>query len=260
MATTHSSQSRTPIDLSDCIERLCTESSIKPITSQPSAWQDLNTIHFGYECDQTGDDHPDNRLDFYQLVELSAYLVLVFRRMKSDYYMEMSPPSELLARACHVLSTDIERWQHRISGGTVDCMETDPVKRNTVLRALVLFSIGGTHAADYLKHNVGERVAWIVQLNTSACWIKMPWERETARLLIRLIEKHSIQFDHICHIKLVYEAVFNYYFLMLFSRQSCSDLRIEMDTLGAGAFSWQGLNALRMAYWQRKAKEDDDID
>jgi hypothetical protein len=76
----------------------------------------------------------------------------------------------------------------------------------------------------------------------------MPWERETARLLIQLIEKHSIQFDHICHIKLVYEAVFNYYFLMLFSRQSYSDLRIKIDILGASAFSWQGLNALRMAY------------
>jgi hypothetical protein len=249
-----------PIDISSCIERICAESSIKHTTSQPSAWQDSNTIHLSYECDQTGDDHRDNYLDFYQLVELSAHLALILQRMKSDYYGKRSPPLDLVARACYLFYTDIVQWQSRISGGTVNCADTDPVKRNTLLRALILFSMGGTHAADYLKHNVGERVAWIVQLNTSACWIKTPWERKTARLLICRMEKHSFQFDHVCRVELVYQAVFNNYFLMLFSRQTCLDLREEMNTLGAGAFSWQDLNVLRRAYWQLKAEGDSDID
>jgi hypothetical protein len=255
VSTAHSSRSWTPVDISDRIEQICAESSTKHTTLQSSVRQEQSIINLGYECDQAGDDHRENRLDFYQLVELSAYLAQILRQINSDYYGTRRPRLGLVVQASHLFQTDIIRYKSRISGGTVFRVDTDPVKRSTILRALILFSMGGAHTAEYLRHDTGERVAWIVQLNTSACWIKKSWERKTAKVLIGRMQKHFAKFKHICDTGLVYEAVFNSYFLMLFSRQSCWDLRSEMDTMGAGAFSWQDLDALRTAHWRRSAEE-----
>jgi hypothetical protein len=149
MSTAHSSRSWTPVDISDCIEQICAESSTKH-TLQSSARQEQSIINLGYECNQTGDDHRENRLDFYQLVELSAYLARILRQINSDYYGTRRPRLGLVVRASHLFHTDIIRYQSGISGGTVFRVDTDPVKRNTILRALILFSMGGAHAAEYL--------------------------------------------------------------------------------------------------------------
>jgi hypothetical protein len=246
-----------PCIISECIDQICAAPIAHQAASRRPRQNRLSTICLGYESDQTGDDHRDNQLSFSDLVILAAHLARILRRIKSDYHREHSPPLDEVAKASSLLHDDTIRHQSTISVGTACCANTDPVKRNTILRALILFSLGGKHAAEYLQHSVGDRVAWIVQLNTSACWIKVSWERHMAQTMIRCMEEYSARFKHVCEFKLVYEVVFNHYFLMLFSRRYHPELRSEMDTLGVGAFSWHDLFVLREAHFKRQREGGD---
>jgi hypothetical protein len=218
----------------------------------------LGANNIQYQCDQTGDDHMDNQLDFSTLVDVSSQVAQVLQHLSSDYHLTWTPYTPDLAEATRLLKKDITKYSHRASRGTAYCNTTDPVKRNTVLRALILFSLGGIHATQYIEHEAGDRVAWIIQLNTSGVWIKPKWERDMATRMIHELRRRSVDFVKICKPEYVYYTVFNSYFLMLFARRNSMDLKREMDLMGEKCFSWYDLLVLRRSFFERECKLESD--
>jgi hypothetical protein len=208
-----------------------------------------------YPCDQSGDDHKDNKLSFSKLVLLSSQLAQIFQHLPSDYYRTYTPFRSNLCRAVRLLQKDTTTHCHTISRRTACSAETDAVKRNTILRALVLFSLDGVHATQYLRHTTQERVAWITQLNISGVWIKSDWESDMAAGMIYSMQQAQVHITLICDPEYVYSMVFNTYFLMLFARRHCRELRTELDLMDAGRFSWHDLASLRKGYWAKRREK-----
>jgi hypothetical protein len=240
--------------LAPYISQICGLSVTPPSTPQRLKRLKRKFDEITYECNQTGDDHRDNNLSFSKLVSLSSRIAQILQQVPSDYYYAWRPYSPHIAHAARLLQRDTTKYQARISGGSPYCADTDHVKRNAILRALILFHLGGIHAAQYLEHSSDSRVAWIIQLNTTAAWIKSDWERDMSTRMIRTIKRKGKEIREICNLEAVYSVVFNTYFLMLFSRRHCEDLRIEMDLLGVQEFSWHEISVLRKAFFRRVFK------
>ena len=141
---------------------------LTPIHPEPPA---PSAGHLSYDCDSTGDYHKDNHLRFSELVELSVELATIFQQLPSDYSGVSIQQGGDVSIAQHLLQRDIKKYRERISSNTADSGRTERVKRNTVLRALILFSLGGIHATQYLERNADDRIEWLIQLNTSGVWI-----------------------------------------------------------------------------------------
>lgn len=209
-----------------------------------------------HECNQTGDNHRDNKLSLSQLVPLSSQIAQILQQIPSDYYYAWRPYSSHVADAARLLQRDTVKYRARISGGSPYCADTNYVKRNAILRALILFHLGGIHAAQYLEHDSNSRVAWIIQLNTSAAWIKSDWERDMSARMIRVIKRKGNEIRKTCNPHAVYSVVFNAYFLMLCSRRHCENLRTEMDRMGVQEFSWHGISILRKAFFKSQISKE----
>jgi hypothetical protein len=251
MSTTPLVSPCTPSDrpLARYISQICGTSPTPPPTPQRPKRLNRPNPHLDYECNQTGDDHKDNKLPFLKLVTLSSRLAQILQQLPSDYYHTWTPYSSRVADATRLLRQDTRKYRARISGGTAYCGKTDPVKRNTIVRALTLFFLGGIHAAQYLEHDTDSRVAWIIQLNTSACWIKSDWERDISRQMICLMKQGDGDMRQICRLEVVSSVVFNSYFLMLFARRDCEDLKAEMRSMGVEGFSWYEISVHRKAFF-----------
>jgi hypothetical protein len=71
----------------------------------------------------------------------------------------------------------------------------------------------------------------------SACWIKSNWERDMSRQMICLMKQRVRDIRLIYRLEVVSSVVFNSYFLMLFARRDCEDLKAEMRLMGVESFS-----------------------
>jgi hypothetical protein len=251
MSTTPSISPCTPSNqpLAPYISQICGTSPTPPATPPRPKRPNPHPDDLAYECNQTGDDHRDNKLTFFKLITLASRLAQILQQLPSDYYHTWTPYSSRVSDATRLLRQDTRKYRARISGGTPYCAKADPVKRNTIIRALTLFFLGGIHAAQYLEHDTDSRVAWIIQLNMSACWIKSNWERDMSRQMICLMKQRVGDIRLICRLEVVSSVVFNSYFLMLFARRDCEDLKAEMRSMGVESFSWYEISVHRKAFF-----------
>jgi hypothetical protein len=226
-----------------------------PLTPAQHRLSTLNVDGLLYDCDNTGDDHEDNRLRFSELVELSIELAVIFRQLPSDYSGVSTQSATDVSIARRLLQRDVKEYRERVSINTAFSERADRVKRNTVLRALTLFSLGSIHATQYIEHSADDRIEWLILLNTSGFAIKPAWERDTALRMIHAMELESHRIERICDPRLIFGAVHNNYFLMLFARLESEELQCEMYTMGVGAYSWFDLLFLRKAYFKQSDKQ-----
>jgi hypothetical protein len=236
---------------------VCNAPNTPPITPIQTTFPTVDIPSLLYECDQTGNDHKENQLQFSQLVDLSIELARILRRVESDYSDVSLRRTTDIAVAVRLLQRDTTRYHKDICMGTGQCAPCEEVKRNAILRALTLFSLGGFHATQYLEHDASRRIAWIIQLNESGVWIKHQWERTITKHVLDQIREGYTDIQRICDPALVHSVVFNSYFLMLFARFTCIDLSEEMDLMGVQAYSWHDLSFLRKAYFKQKEKDED---
>jgi len=196
------------------------------------------------ECEKTGNDHPRNSLYFPQLTDLSVLLAGVFRHLSLDYInvATYNKTDTLLAR--RLLERDVREYRKRIATGSAR------VQRNTVLRALILFSSCSHHATQYLEHSADDRIAWLTQLNTEGVWLKPLWEKDAATRMVGLMEQNNQDLSMFCPLEVVNSVVYNSYFLMLFARYEYSELSEELRLLDAAPYSWHDLSALRKEYFR----------
>jgi hypothetical protein len=135
-----------------------------------------------YECENTGNDHLSNHLSFSQLAKLSVELASIFRHLSLDYINVPTPNNTDTLLAQKLLQRDVKCYCRQIAGRSAK------VQRNTVLRALVLFSSCSYHATQYLEHSADDRIAWLVQLDTSGVWLK------PSRIILRTILRVIVRF------------------------------------------------------------------
>ena len=214
---------------------------------------EISEVVYGWDCDNIGADHHQNKLTFSDIEQVALILAVTFRKHDSDFsnstlcplqYMDYSTASMLLERDVKCLGLDITR-KSNISGR---------VQRNTILRALILFHMGQP-ATEYVTRSADERVQWLVGLNNLSCWIKQDWEKYTAVALISLIWSKASQLYPFIQADYLVSMVWNEYFLMVFGRVQCANLCSELYTLGVTGFSWHGLSYLRRLRRDRCCEE-----
>lgn len=211
---------------------------------QPKHFKKVADVVPLYNCDETGDDHSDNRLRFSELTQLSVELAAIFRPLCLDYINVPTYHTTDTPLARQMLRRDVKSYQGRITSNTTK------VERNTILRALTLFSLCSYHATQYLEHNADDRVKWLNLLNTSGIWLKPFWEKDIAKRMVGLMEQDFSNISITCDPEVVYSMVHNSYFLMLFARYEYSELSDELRLLEAKPYSWHDLSFLRKRYFQ----------
>jgi len=209
---------------------------------QPRRTRKAAGISF-YECDNTGNDHLNNHLHFSELTELSLELAAIFRHLSLDYIDVPTHHNTDTPIARQLLQRDTKEYCGRIATSSAR------IQRNTILRALILFSSCSYHATQYLEHSADDRVAWLNQLNTSGVWLKPLWEKDIATRMVGLMEQNLRRISMICEPEIVYGVVHNSYFLMLFARHEYSELSDELRLLDAKPYSWHDLSCLRNEYF-----------
>ena len=183
---------------------------------------------FSWPCNQTGDDHPTNRLSFDTLAEVAPLIAQILQKFDSDYSDTVVQSQTEVRLATQLLKRDVDFYRIQIQRATLWTCSGDLVRRNAILRALILFNISDGFAIQYLNHNGEERAQWITQLNQSASWIKPDWERNVGDDLKTLLERNASVIRVKCDPGLLWHVVYNHYFLRLFARKSYSNIREEL--------------------------------
>jgi hypothetical protein len=70
-----------------------------------------------------------------------------------------------------------------------------------------------------------------------------------SRQMICLMKQRVGDIRLICRLEVVSSVVFNSYFLMLFARRDCEDLKAEMRSMGVESFSWYEISVHRKAFF-----------